>query len=86
MSDAFGSLLRSRKFMLLLLDTVVSLLTFFVGKYATPATAQDLLTVIGILQPVFVMMIYSIALEDSAEKGATIFYKDVTPEPCEEPK
>lgn len=62
----------SRKFLLLVLDTLVSLLTFFVGKYATPATAQDLLFIVGALQPVFVAVILGIAIEDAGQGfGAT---------------
>jgi hypothetical protein len=80
-----SSLFRSRKFWLLILDTVVSLLTFFVGKYATPATAQDLLTVIATLQPVFVAVIVGIAYEDGQAKSSAVTYEDVTPL-CEEPR
>ena len=72
-------LFASRKFWLLILDTVVSLATFFFGKYASPATAQDLLFLVAALQPVFVSIIVGIAVEDAAEKGAAETWKDITP-------
>jgi len=59
------SLLKSRKFLLLVLDTVIGLVTYFVGKYAG-ASSEDVLTAIGLLQPVFVALIIGIAVEDSA--------------------
>lgn len=62
-------LLKSAKFMTLALDTVVSLATFFIGKYAGAST-EDLLFLIGSLQPVAVMLIGAIAYEDAAAKRA----------------
>ena len=64
-------LLRSRKFLLLVLDTFISLLTFFVGKYAIPTLAEDVNFLIGTYQPVFVSLIVAIAVEDAALKRAT---------------
>ena len=60
-----SSLLRSRKFWLAILDLVVSLTLFFVGKYAAFAV-EDVNTVIVAIQPVFVMLIGAIAYEDGA--------------------
>ncbi len=57
------ALLKSRKFLLLLLDTVVSLTLFFVGKYALDIF-EDVKFVIAALQPVFVTLIGAIAYED----------------------
>ena len=62
-------LLKSSKFMTLALDTVVSLATFFIGKYAGAST-EDLLYLIGALQPVALVMIGAIAYEDAAAKSA----------------
>ena len=62
-----AKLLKSRKFWLLILDTVVSLVTLFVGLYFQ-ASIEVIATVIGLLQPVFVMIIGAIAYEDG--KGA----------------
>ena len=61
-------LLKSSKFWLLVLDTVVSLILFFVGKYAQMA-AEDIAILIGTLQPVFVFVIGGIAYEDAADKS-----------------
>jgi hypothetical protein len=66
MAEALGALLRSRKFMVLLLDTAASLLLYFGGKYLGGATYDDLKFVIGLLQPVALMLIYAIATEDAA--------------------
>lgn len=60
-------LLKSAKFMTLLLDTVVSLATFFIGKYAGVST-EDLLFLIASIQPVAMMLIGAIAYEDAAAK------------------
>ena len=79
MPDAIDHLFRSRKFLLLLLDTVVSLATYFVGKYASPLAAQDLLFLIASIQPVFVAVIAGIAYEDGQEKSAGVYYE--APEP-----
>ena len=65
-------LLQSRKFMLLVLDTVVGLTVFFVGKYANVAS-EDVGQAILYLQPVFVALIVSIAVEDAAAKRAGNF-------------
>ena len=62
----FKSLFHSRKFWLLVLDTVISLALYFVGKYAAPGIFEDVQMVIYGLQPVFVALIVAIAMEDSA--------------------
>ena len=63
--NPFSSLLHSRKFWLLILDTVVSLILFFISKYV-PGAAEDVKLVIGLLQPVFVSIIIAIAVEDAS--------------------
>ena len=67
MKEALEALLRSRKFLLLLLDTVISLILFFVGRFA-PSYEEMVNMLIGTLQPVFVAIIVAIAIEDGAEK------------------
>ena len=62
-------LLKSAKFMTLSLDTIVSLATFFIGKYAGAST-EDLLFLIATIQPVAMTMIGAIAYEDAAAKRA----------------
>ena len=68
-----AGLLRSRKFLLLCLDTVLSMALFFVGKYATPELAEDVKFVIAAYQPVFVAIIVAISVEDAAAKRAGTF-------------
>lgn len=70
MGNAWAGLLRSRKFWLLVLDTVVSIALYFVGKYAGAGVYEDMQFTIGILQPVFIAIITAIAIEDAAAKRA----------------
>ena len=74
MVDALGALLRSRKFMVLILDVVVSLVLFFVGKYAIPSAFEDVKFVVLGLQPVALAVIAGIAYEDGqAKRNGTFF-------------
>lgn len=57
---------RSRKFWLMIADTGVSLITYFVGKYLSPDAAKDILFLIGALQPVWLMVIGFIGLQNVA--------------------
>ena len=68
MGNAFMLLLRSRKFLLLVLDVVVSLALYFVGKYAGAGAFEDVKLVITSVQPVFIAIIVAIAVEDGAAK------------------
>jgi hypothetical protein len=68
--NPFASLIKSRKFWLLILDTVISLIVFFVSKYAGGAI-EDVKFLIASLQPVFVIIIYAIAVEDAAANKVT---------------
>ena len=60
----FLSLLHSRKFLLLVLDTTVSLVLHFT------ANIPNVEFIIGAIQPVFVAIIIAISVEDAAEKSA----------------
>ena len=66
---------KSRKFLLTILDVAVSLITYFVGRYVAEFYAKDVLFLIGSLQPVFVAIIVSIAVEDAALKRSGLFPK-----------
>jgi hypothetical protein len=57
-------LLFSRKFLLLVLDTVISVSLFYFAKF------EGVEFLIATLQPVFVFIIVAIAIEDAAEKSA----------------
>ena len=68
----FTLMFKSRKFLLMLFDTIVTLTLFFVGKYALNAL-EDVKFVIIALQPVVIALIFSIAYEDAApSRGATV--------------
>lgn len=62
-------ILKSRKFWLMISDVVISIVVYFVSKYVVPSAAEDILWLIGILQPVFVTLINAIAKEDAALKS-----------------
>lgn len=68
MANPNKALLQSRKFRLLMLDTGISCVLFFVGKYAI-GSVEDATILIGLLQPVFVAIIIAISIEDAAEKS-----------------
>lgn len=68
-----SSLLKSRKFWLMVLDVIISTITFFVSKYISPDLAENILWVIGAWQPVIVAVIIGIAVEDAAEKSASVY-------------
>ena len=71
--NPFVGLLRSRKFLLLVLDVVVSFGVYFVTKYAAPGLGDDMLFVLAGIQPVFVVIIGAIAYEDGQAKRAGTF-------------
>ena len=48
---------KSRKFWLLLLDTAISVATYFIGLYVLEVQASQILFLIGAIQPVFLMLI-----------------------------
>lgn len=81
-------LLHSAKFWTAVLDALISLALFFVGKYA-PSFAEDVKILTITLQPVFVVLIAAIAYEDGQTataaarvKEAELFaHRDTEPEP-----
>ena len=64
------SLFKSRKFWMMILDTVISLTLFFVSKN-DPQALEDVKFLIVTIQPVFVTLIGSIAYEDAALSKST---------------
>ena len=64
-----ASLLKSRKFWIAVFDVLVSTITFFGSKYLSPDVAENILWLIAAWQPVIIMLIAGIAIEDAAEKG-----------------
>jgi hypothetical protein len=67
--NPFLGLAKSRKFWLLVLDTVFALLMHFLGKYS-PSAMEDARFLFLTLQPVFVIVIGAIAYEDKANMQA----------------
>jgi len=64
--NAFQLLVRSRKFWLMILDTVVSIGSYFAAHYLSPEAVEMVQFLILSLQPVFLMLIGAIAYEDAA--------------------
>jgi hypothetical protein len=64
MGEALMWLLGSRRFVLLILDCVISLILYFVSKYAG-GSLEDVKYVIASLQPIFLMMIYAITKDNN---------------------
>ncbi len=58
------ALLRSRKFLVMVLDTTVSLVLYFSAKYLAAGAVEDIKTVIVALQPVVLVLIGAIAYEN----------------------
>ena len=66
--NPISSVLRSKKFLLLVLDTVISLALFFVVKYANAGVAEDVKTVLLAAQPILLLVIMGITPEEVAAK------------------
>ena len=64
------TIFKSRKFWLMVSDIVVSLVIYFVSKYINPTAAEDVIKVIGLIQPVVIAVIVGIAVEDQAAIAA----------------
>lgn len=64
--NPFAMLIRSRKFLIMVLDVIISVTLYFVGHYASAQAAEDVKFLIVAIQPVAVVMIGAIAYEDAA--------------------
>lgn len=77
-------LLNSRKFLIMLVDVIVSLITYFTGKYLDASAAKDILFLIGALQPVVLFVIGFIGIQNvtamkaQAEVSKAIAYSEAT--------
>lgn len=68
--NPWKALLNSRKFWLLVLDTVVSTATLLIGLYVMQVQAEVVLALIAIIQPVFIYVIKAVLDEDVAKLAA----------------
>jgi hypothetical protein len=59
-----SSLLHSRKFLILLLDTFLALVTLLVTNHLEPDLVAEILAVITIVQPLWIAVIVGITKED----------------------
>lgn len=70
------SILKSRRFWLLVLDTVFTLTVYFVGKYAG-GTSEDIRITMAALQPIFISLIICYTVDDTQMIKAGIHPRQV---------
>ena len=66
------SIFQSRKFWAAILDVAVTLILFFTAKYMPANTAEDVKVVIIAIQPIVVMYIAGVTIEDTAKLKAGV--------------
>ncbi len=65
-------LLKSRKFWLMAFDAICSLIVYFAARRLAPAAADDVIKIIATLQPVVIVMITAITVQNvEAMKAAS---------------
>ena len=57
-------LFKSRKFLIMLVNVIISVTTYFVTKYVNPEAGKDVLFLIGAMQPVVLAVIASITVQN----------------------
>jgi len=71
--STFGLLLRSQKFLLMLLDLIISIALFVVGKSGSIELQADVNFLIAALQPTFLVLIYAVSIENVASGDVDAF-------------
>jgi len=66
--NPIAGLFKSRKFLVLMWDTIVSLVALVGGWLLAPEHLDKVIAVLALLQPGVVMIIYTIPSEDNAER------------------
>jgi hypothetical protein len=76
--NPFTGLIHSRKFLLAMLDALVSSIALILTWFLSPDKVASVLALIGIWQPVLIAVIIGIAAEDVAlsKAGAAIYAAD----------
>jgi hypothetical protein len=59
---------KSRRFWLLIFDTLISVGSYLLAHYARPEIADEILTIIGYLQPVVVFLIIAYTVDDTVQR------------------
>ena len=84
-------LFKSRKFLIMLVNVIISVATYFVTKYVNPEAAKDVLFLIGAMQPVVLAVIASITVQNveyikaaSVAAETKAFVTNVVPSVAEE--
>ena len=63
-------LLKSRKFWIMIVDVIISTVTYFVAHYVGQQAGENIIWLIGAWQPVIYAVIAGIATEDAADAVA----------------
>lgn len=76
--NPFQSLLKSRKFLLAILDAFIGSLSLILAWFLAPDKVISVMTLFGLWQPVVIILIGSIAAEDIAlsKAGAEMYKAD----------
>ena len=74
MIGSLKSLWNSRRFLVMMADIVSSMILYFSVKYIAPDIVDDIKFIIVTVQPAVLMLIYTIAKEDAAEKSNPNYY------------
>jgi len=75
--NPFSGLIHSRKFWLLILDTVVSLVATVGAWYLAPEALNQVIAILAIMQPLYIFVITSITKEDVAKIDADVQIKAI---------
>lgn len=70
--NPFAGLVRSRKFWLLVIDTIGSGVALVGGWYFAPQELGKVVAFIGLLQPLFIFVVNAITQEDVAKLNAGV--------------
>lgn len=65
-----SGLLKSRKFLIMLTDVIISSAVYFVAQYASPELGENIIWLVASWQPVIYAVIAGIATEDAANVTA----------------
>ena len=69
-------ILKQSKFWIAVLDAIISIATMFVTAYLTPTNSGFVLAVIAAVQPVLILLIHGLTVEDVARINADASIKE----------
>lgn len=78
MLNTFKALFKSRKVVVGIIDGVITLTLYFVGKYTNESVLSDMKMIILVMQPMAIAIVTAIAYEDGQLKRAGRTHGDNT--------